>query len=938
MSPGRGGTENPWQGLDGPNLGYVQQLYERYAVDPASVNAEMRALFDRWGAPPLYAEAAEAGPAAAEPAFDREALMQKAVAASQLARHIRLNGHLIAKMNTFADGPAADAPQLTPPAYGLSDADLQGMPARVIWPEAPAHLRTAADVIDHLRIVYTGTTAYQFVHLTDLSERHWLSRMVETGAAGNPLDRTERIDLLRALTDVEEFEHFLHRTFAGQKRFSVEGLETVVPMLLSLVDRAAGDGANHVLVGMAHRGRLSVLATVLGKPLEKIFSEFHHAPTKEMVPSEGSMGVTYGWTGDVKYHLGANRELNGKTATRMRITLAHNPSHLEFVGAVVEGCTRAAQEERKVAGWPQQDLEKALCVCLHGDAAFPGEGIVAETINLSRLSGFRTGGTIHIITNNQIGFTTDSAASRSTRYASGMARGFEVPIVHVNADDPEACLQAIALAYAYRKAFHKDFLIDLIGYRRYGHNESDDPVVTQPLFYAKVARHPGVRHLYAAQLEAGGVISGQAAGEMQQGAQERLKQAYDKMQGEGTVQVMPPQPSAHSDESFGDTGVPVGVLADFNSQLLQWPAGFSVYPKLAKILERRADLLHGGIDWAHAESLAFATILADGTPIRTTGQDVERGTFAHRNMVLHDVTTGAAFTPLQQFPAARAAFAVYNSPLSETAVLGFEYGYDVLAGNTLVIWEAQFGDFVNVAQVIIDQFLAAGRAKWGQSSSLVLLLPHGYEGQGPEHSSARLERFLQLSAERNWTVANLTRSAQYFHLLRWQASQLGTVNARPLILMAPKSLLRNPLAASPVAEFSDSVFQPVLEQSGSPAAAERLVLSAGKVGSELAVEYEAAGGSDPRLHLARVELLYPFPEQALRAIINRCERLREIAWVQEEPRNMGAWAYMEPRLRALTGVPVRYVGRPERSSPAEGLPDAHKAEQRRILREALLLV
>ncbi|HWI51214.1 MAG TPA: 2-oxoglutarate dehydrogenase E1 component [Symbiobacteriaceae bacterium] len=931
-------TANPWQGLDGPNLGYVHQLYERYRNEPASVGDDIRGIFDRWGAPPHY----EAGVPLAEavPAPDLQATMQKAVAAVDLVRNIRLNGHLVAQINSFTDEPNAYANLLNPLAYGLSDADLQIIPAHVVWPEALTHLATAGAVIDHLRTVYTGTTAYQFIHITDMAERNWLSSMVETGEAGRPFDQDERKRLLLDLTDVEEFEHFLHRTFAGQKRFSVEGLEVVVPMLHSLIDQAAGDGAQHVLIGMAHRGRLSVLAHVLGKPLAKIFSEFHHAPAKEMVPSEGSMGVTYGWTGDVKYHLGANRVLNAGTATRLRITLAHNPSHLEFVGAVVEGCTRAAQDERSLPGPPRQDVEKALCVSLHGDAAFPGEGIVAETFNLSRLSGYQTGGTIHLITNNQIGFTTDSADSRSTRYCSGPARGFEVPIVHVNADDPEACLRAVALAYAYRKRFHKDFVIDLIGYRRYGHNEADDPVVTQPRFYAKVAQHPGVRQLYAAKLQEVGVISGQAAGEMQQAAQQRLTQAFEQMKSEGTVQMMPPQPSLHAEDSFGNTRVKRSTLAEINNQLLQWPAAFAVYPKVKKILERRIDLDQSDVDWAHAESLAFATILAEGRPVRLSGQDAERGTFAQRNLVLHDVQTGAAFTPLQQFPSARAAFALYNSPLSETAVLGFEYGYDVLAGDTLVIWEAQFGDFANVAQVVIDQFLAAGRAKWGQASNLVLLLPHGYEGQGPEHSSARLERFLQLSAERNWTVASLTRSAQYFHLLRWQASQVGTVHARPLILMAPKSLLRNQRAASAVAEFCEGEFQPVLTQQGlveRAASAERLVLSTGKIGVELAAEWEAASSSDPRLCLARVELLYPFPEQALRAIINRCRRLEEVVWVQEEPQNMGAWGYIAPRLRELTAVSVRYIGRPERSSPAEGVPEAHKAEQSRILREALLL-
>lgn len=930
---------DPWQGFDGANLGYVHQLYEQYLKNPLAVDAEFRSLFERWGAPPQFEAAAPDLGLRTQPAVtvtgDATEAMAKAVAAVELAERIRLNGHLISRINSFVDSPETSLHLFEPAAYGLTDADLRVIPARVVWPEAPGQLATAADVINHLMTVYTGSTAYQFMHIPNIPERNWLSHRVEAGAA-RPIDDEERRRLLRELTEVEEFERYLHRTFAGQKRFSVEGLETVVPMLTSLIHQAANDGTQHVLIGMAHRGRLSVLAHVLGKPYAKIFSEFHHAPNKDLVPSEGSMGVTYGWTGDVKYHLGAHREPGPHDTTRVRVTLAHNPSHLEFVGAVVEGYTRAAQEERQVSGSPLQQTGRALCISLHGDAAFPGEGIVAETINLSKLRGYRVGGTIHIITNNQIGFTTDSADSRSTRYASGVARGFELPIVHVNADDPEACLQAIHLAYAYRQEFHKDFLIDLIGYRRHGHNETDDPIVTQPLLYAKVAKHPGVRSLYAGRLAEAGAVDAEAAAAMSRSALERLQQAYDQMKEEGTEPDAPQQLDWGDDEIGGNTAVSEAHLTEYNRQLLQWPAEFKVYPKLAKILERRYEALTAGIDWAHAETLAFASILAEGTPIRMTGQDVERGTFAHRHLVLHDAESGKAFTPLQHFPAARASFAVYNSPLSETAVLGFEYGYDVLAKESLVLWEAQFGDFANVAQVMIDQFLAAGSAKWGQRSNLVLLLPHGYEGQGPEHSSARLERFLQLSAEHNWTVANVTRSAQYFHLLRWQASRVGTAGSRPLILMTPKSLLRNPRAASPLADFGEGGFRPVMELSRATGEAERLVLSAGKIGIDLEAERESMG-EDGRVHLVRVEQLYPFPERSLRGLITGSAKLREIVWVQEEPRNMGAWGYMEPRLRELTELPVRYIGRPERSSPAEGSPDAHKAEQQRILRSALHL-
>ena len=933
------GADTPWQGFNGPNLGYLHQLYEQYLQEPSSVDDEMKTLFDQWGAPPLF-EGQVTMPSMVTQNGDSTGMMEIAVNAMRLAHHIRINGHLAAHINTFEDEENSQSHLFDPEAFGLTEADLKSIPAKVIWPEAPAQYRTGLDVIQHFKELYTSSTAYQFMHVHDMKERTWLNNVVETGAIKRKLDKDDHALILKKLTEAEEFELFLHRTFTGQKRFSVEGLETLIPMLDELVRQGARDGMRHVLLGMAHRGRLNVLAHILGKPYEKIFSEFHHAPNKELVPSEGSMGINYGWTGDVKYHLGAHREMKMEQSTRLRLTLAHNPSHLEFVGAVVEGYARAAQEDRQVAGAPQQDVSKAFSILIHGDAAFPGEGIVPETLNLSRLRGYQTGGSIHIIANNQIGFTTDSEDSRSTRYSSDLAKGFEIPIVHVNADDPEACLQAIYLAYEYRKLFHKDFLIDLIGYRRHGHNEMDDPTVTNPLFYAKVAKHPGVRTVYAKKLLQQGVISEQKETEIKEEVQTKLKAAYDKMKSDEKETETPPFVDQNED-TFGKTGTSVTLLSDLNSELLQWPDDLAVYPKLAKILKRRQEAFkeNGSIDWALAESLAFATILADGRPIRMTGQDTERGTFAHRNLVLHDYKTGKSYVPLQHLSKSRASFGIYNSPLSEAAVLGFEYGYDVLAKDTLVLWEAQFGDFANAAQVILDTFISAGRAKWGQISNLVMLLPHGYEGQGPEHSSARLERFLQLSAEKNWTVANLTSAAQYFHLLRWQASRIGKEGARPLVIMSPKSLLRNPRATSSWKELSEGSFKQVYEKSNQagPEYAERLVLCSGKVAIDLEVEWESQKLNDKRVYIARVEQLYPFPERALRDLISRCQQLKEIVWVQEEPHNMGAWFYMEPRLKAMTKVPVHYIGRPDRSSPAEGMPEAHKAEQQRIVQEAIIL-
>jgi 2-oxoglutarate dehydrogenase E1 component len=709
-------------------------------------------------------------------------------------------------------------------------------------------------------------------------------------------------------------------------------------MLDELIHDAAEARTREVLIGMAHRGRLNVLAHVLGKPYVKIFSEFHTAPDKEMVPSEGSAGINYGWTGDVKYHLGARKTVRESELAQVALTLAHNPSHLEFVNPVVEGFTRAAQEQRDAPGEPALYVDKALCVTIHGDAAFPGEGVVAETLNLSRLPGYQTGGTIHIIANNQIGFTTAADQSRSTLYASDLAKGFEIPIIHVNADDPEACLSAAALSHAYRQHYHKDFLIDLVGYRRWGHNEGDEPAFTQPLLYNSIASHATVRALYAEKLMADGVVSPADVEAMQHEAQQQLKQAYDELLA-GNI----PEEQAELTESptlaSVATASPADALRAYNEALLARPAGFTPNTKLERLLARRREGIEktGGIDWGFAETLAFAATLADATPIRLTGQDSERGTFSQRHDVLHDAKTGDAYTPLQALPQAKASFAIYNSPLSEASVLGFEYGYSVHAPNTLVLWEAQFGDFANAGQVLIDQFIAAARAKWRQLPGLVLLLPHGYEGQGPEHSSGRLERFLQLAADDNLRVANCTTAAQYFHLLRAQAKLLATA-PRPLIVMTPKSLLRHPRAGSSLSDLTEGSFQPVIDDfKGQPEAVRRLILCSGKVVVDLETAMDAQPESREWIAVARVEQLYPYPEAALETTLQRYPHLTEVVWLQEEPRNMAAWTYIAPRLasQASTGVALRYVGRPERASTAEGLPNAHAAEQARIIGEAL---
>jgi 2-oxoglutarate dehydrogenase E1 component len=952
MITGNANRDQLWRTYYGPNLGYVQEQYEQYLINPDSVDPSFRELFQRWGAPPSAEQAPEQE---AYPVQGRNVnesvdprLLHKAVAAGKLVWNIRTYGHLAADIDPLHLGSEANTRLLDPEAFGLGKEDLLALPASLIWENAPADVATGWDAIERLRRTYTQTTAYEFSHVHEERERDWLNKNVEKGVAvSEALTAQEREALLGRLIQTEQFETFLHRTFVGQKRFSVEGNDALIPMLDELVRTVARQGGKHVLMGMAHRGRLNVLAHVLGKPYGKIFAEFHHSPNRDLVPSEGSIGINYGWTGDVKYHLGADRSVEESEGRKIRLTLANNPSHLEFVNPVVEGFTRAAQEERGTRGNPLQDESAAAAVIMHGDAAFAGEGIVPETLNFNRLPGYRNGGTVHIIVNNRIGFTTESHDARSTYYASDLAKGFEIPIVHVNADDPEACIAAVRMACEFRERFKKDFLIDLIGYRRYGHNESDDPETTQPVIYEAVKNHKTAATLYANKLVAEGVLSQERVEALKRDSLATLQEAYEEMlrSGEREANGKRGAVTVVREEAVQPpvTAVPLEKLKDINVELLKRPDNFRTYPKLQRILERRAKALDEGekVDWALAETLAFATILADGKPIRVSGQDSQRGTFAHRNLVLHDSATGDTFCPLHALPQAKASFAIHNSPLSEASVLGFEYGYNVFAPETFVIWEAQYGDFANAAQVIIDQFLAAGRGKWRQKSSLTLLLPHGYEGQGPEHSSARLERYLQLAGEDNWTVVNLTRASQYFHLLRRQAALTESEEARPLIVMAPKSLIRNPRVASPGTELSAGQFQTILEQPGlgtQPARVERLVLCCGKVAVDLEEAIHADGGADwSWLHIVRTEQLYPFPAEEIRAVLRRFPNLREIVWMQEEPRNMGAWTFMEPRIRELApeGSIVRYVGRRERSSTASGYQNVHSFEQRQLIANAM---
>lgn len=920
----------------GPNLGVAMELYDKYLENPDSVDEEMRNFFATWGSP-IEQEDTERKPAVTS---TNQMEIEKVIAAVTLVNKIRAYGHLAADIYPLED-VHRETELFDLSRYQLTKEDLEKIDASLLCKDAPNTVKNGYEVVNYLKDVYMKKIAFEFYHVNDINEKNWLQKKVESGSLKPACKKELKKKLLKRVVEVEEFENFLHKTFVGQKRFSIEGLDTMVPLLDEIISQSVVNGAKNVHIGMAHRGRLNVLAHVLEKPYEMIFAEFQHAPNKKLVPSEGSIGISFGWTGDVKYHLGLNRQIKKSSTSNVRLTLANNPSHLEFVGAVVEGFTRASQDDRTAPGFPEENHQSAQAILIHGDAAFPGQGIVAETLNLTGLKGYRTGGTIHIIANNTIGFTTESSDSRSTRYASDLAKGFEIPIIHVNADDPESVIQAAKLACEYRATFNKDFLIDLIGYRRYGHNEMDEPMTTNPLMYKKIKEHPTITASYFRQLQNEGVLSEIEFQSFKNQVVAKLKQAYDKVptKEEMDEEALPPN-SVERDLPMIDTTISADRLKEINHELISFPENFQVFDKLGKILKRReAAIEDGKIDWGMAETLAYASILQDGTPIRLSGQDSERGTFAHRNIVLHDNETGKVYSPLHLLSTAQASFAVHNSPLSEGSVLGFEYGYNVFAPETLVLWEAQFGDFANATQVIFDQFISAGRAKWGQKSGLVMLLPHGYEGQGPEHSSGRLERFLSSAAENNWTVANLTSSAQYFHILRRQAAILNKEEVRPLVIMTPKSLLRNADVASSTSAFCNETFQSVVEDEitgKNPQLVKRILLSTGKIAIDLHQGIKQMENSD-WVHSVRIEELYPFPANKLKEILIKYPNLEEIRWVQEEPQNMGAWSFMEPRVKKLLqdSVSFDYIGRRRRSSPAEGDPIVHRKNQAKIINKAL---
>jgi 2-oxoglutarate dehydrogenase E1 component len=908
----------------GPNLGYILELYEQYRNDPNTVDDATRRLFEKWS------PAEAAGPLTTS--RDLTAL----TGAANLAQAIRVYGYLSAHLDPLEEAPAqAGNPILTPELYHVERDDLVNLPAEIVnLPDGEPSSRNAQEAIEILRSIYCGTIGYDYGHIRIPEERDWLYQAAESGRFRPPAQPVDGRKVLERLTQVEAFEVFLHRLYPGKTRFSIEGLDMMVPMLDEIIANAAQESICVTLIGMAHRGRLNVLAHVLQKPFSHILAEFADPAGRATTWDE------LGWTGDVKYHMGAYRSPRRDQKVEMLIHMPPNPSHLEMVDPVVAGMARAANTKVDVPGAPRYFHNASLPITIHGDASFSGQGIVAETFNFSRVPGYGVSGTVHIIANNQLGFTANEGESRSSLHASDMAEGFEIPVIHVNADDPVACIEAARTAFAYRHRFHKDFMINLIGYRRYGHNEGDEPRFTQPAMYRKIDEHPRVRQIWAQRLEQEGSLRQVEADELLKAELKILQESSDQLDPSTALVEPVPLPPPRGAAQKVKTTVTLKRLRELNKALLEFPKDFLLNPKLVKAVERRVALLekteNARIDWAAAEELAFATLLEDGTPIRLTGQDSIRGTFSQRHAVFYDARTNQGYTPLQHLPQANASFEVINSPLSEAAAIGFEVGYNVIAPERLVLWEAQYGDFINNAQSVIDEFLLAGRAKWGLTPSLVLLLPHGNEGQGPDHSSARIERFLALAAEINLRVAYPSTAAQYFHLLRRQALLLKT-DPLPLIVLTPKGLLRHPLTASAPGEFTSGGWQRVIDDQTLPGKKQdvkNLTLCSGRIYIDLVSSDLRKENPDDAI--VRVEQLYPFPRQELEELLTEYPNMERVIWVQEEPLNMGAWNYVRPHLRELVEgrFTLHYVGRPESSSPAEGSTTLYRINQQTLIEQA----
>ena len=925
--------------LTGANAGFIADLYARFLDDPTSIDASWRQFFAEigedgttalaewhapsWGKPPVPSAGNGATAALRRATLD-------SIRALQLIRAYRVRGHLEADLDPLGLEKRGPYPELDYLSYGFGTADLdREIFFNNIFDRERASLR---EIVAILRRTYCGTIGVEYMHIQVLAERAWIQAKFEKRQGRPALSAAEKKEILDILTSAETFERFLDRRYTGTKRFGIEGAESLMPALEAILRRSTALGVKEFVIGMPHRGRLNVLANFVGKPYAAIFSEFQGNSTNP----EHVHG-----SGDVKYQLGtsADSEIGGKT---VHLSLAANPSHLEAVNPVVLGKVRAKQRQRGDA-----KRREVAGILMHGDAAFAGQGLVAESLELSELTGFCTGGTIHVIVNNQIGFTTAPSAARSSPYPSDIAKAVQAPILHVNGDDPEAVVEAAVVAAEYRREFSKDVVLDLFCYRRQGHNEGDEAAFTQPLMYRTIARHPTTRQLYAKRLVDEGVIPAGEAEAMAARFVARLESEFDAAKNyrpnradwlEGAWAGLA---AASDGDRRGDTAVATELLRELGHGLVTVPEDFRLDPKIARQLEAKRTAINAGdgIDWATAEALAIASLCAEGTHVRMSGQDSGRGTFSQRHAVLVDQETEEHYVPIDHVRAGQAPFEIINSPLSEAGVVGFEYGYSLADPSTLVLWEAQFGDFANGAQVIIDQFLSAGEAKWLRMSGLVLLLPHGYEGQGPEHSSARIERYLQLCAEDNIQVCNLTSAANYFHALRRQVRR----NFRkPLIVFTPKSLLRAKEVASRLDEMGPgSSFHRVIDETGPIAADDRVrrvVLCSGKVYFDL-LKARAASGDD-RVALLRVEQLYPFPFNTLAELLSR-RRNAEIVWCQEEPQNMGAWNFVDRRLeQLLSGIDVaakrpRFVGRAEAASPATGLFRRHVEEQARLGADAL---
>jgi 2-oxoglutarate dehydrogenase E1 component len=853
------------------------------------------------------------------PIDHEQTALEKQMAVATLIRVYRVRGHLIADLDPLRWKEPRMAPELDPATYGLTiwDLDREFLTGGLGGKDKAV----LSEILRVLRDAYCRTIGIEYMHIQDLDEQHWIQEHVESQSQ-QQLDVEDQRYILDRLNAAEAFEKFLGTKWIGQKRFGIEGGESLIPILDAILEAAADDELDGAVMGMPHRGRLNVLATIVGKNYDQVFKEFEG--TLDPTAVQGS--------GDVKYHLGQAGKFQSRAGNNITVELAANPSHLEAVDPVVEGMVRAHQDQIN-----HPDAFSVLPILMHGDAAFAGQGVVAETLNMSDIKGYRVGGTIHIVVNNQIGFTTTPESARSGFYSTDVGKIVQAPIFHVNGDDPEACVRVARLAYAYRQKFHKDVVIDLVSYRRYGHNEGDDPSYTQPLMYAKIDERRSVRKLFTESLVKRGQLTIDEAEQALDDFQKKLQQALDE-----TRQSAPPSNlrAAEPPPPVGclppvESGVDRAVLDRIYDSLSGWPDDFNVHPKLAKQFATRDKVVRdeGEVDWATAEAMAFGSLLLEGTDIRFAGQDSRRGTFSQRHAVLVDHVTGREWAPLAHLGPEQGKFWIYDSLLSEYAAVGFEYGYSVANKEALVCWEAQFGDFVNGASTIIDQFLVAAEDKWDQTSGLVMLLPHGYEGQGPEHSSGRIERFLTLCAEDNMQVCNATTAGQYFHLLR---RQMHRDVRKPLVVFTPKSLLRAKAARSPISELTRGSFREVLDDPGmaDPSTVRRIVLCSGKIGQEALAERDKRGAP---VAIVRVEQLFPWPYDQLAELAARYPGAREIVWLQEEPANMGAWAFAQDRLaeRFADTHKVLRASRYESGSPATGSHTIHVQEQEAIIGAAL---